>query len=580
MRRKFYGLIIGLVLVVSFLEVSMRVASWTFNHLNISQINKVIPSNKSKKEITIATLGESTTALSGNAHNTLLTQETSYPVLLEKYLNEKNLPFHFRVLNRGILMGVTSGIVEEFQRNVISEKPDIVITMMGIKDVFDIQNRRYSGVAKNSEFQGSWLANHSSLYRFVLNIKQQVAQKSTTFKKSNSVNSVYDLSSTFIQSNMRFMAVDVGVMTELYPKYSQEKLKNISDNLFLGIYYYRTWQDDKAREIFEKTIAEDNFGFFTYGNLLLERGKISEAENLFKKFVLKFPNSPYGYRELLKLYSAQEKQNEFKEILKTTAKLKIQKTLPVALGIAQTFRTNQDWKLIIQTLSPHCSPEIKYNFQAVSRENISAFTQQFNSNDLMRECLNLIAISYMNTQKYSQAEAVLIKFSKNSPLYFSGHYLLSKLYEMTSRKMEAENSLSQAMLRNKRAGEYFALADYYKKSNDILNYERVFKSLVINFKDTTKNYQILNELVSSYGGKLIVMQYPTFKIEPMMELSGHLKNAFYLSNETIFDNGPRDEFFFEPNHPYNFSHYTYKGSHVLAKHIADEIELAIKEGKI
>ena len=580
MKRKFYGFIIGFVLVIIFLEISMRFASWTFNQSQAYSNNPTQPNTQNKNEITIVAIGESTTALSGNENNTLLSHETSYPTLLEKYLNQKQLPFHFKVINHGMMMGESFSVVEEFQRNIINKKPNIVIAMMGIKDVFDPESNFYTSTALNASEQTNWLSTHSSLYRFILNINQQISQKSTTFKKANSVSNFSEISKTFIANNTRFMAIDVGVCSEVNPQYSPEEVRELSEKIYLGIYFYRTWQDEKANAIFNKIMNENHFGYFAYANLLIERGKTKLAEEIYTKFNEKFPNSPYGYRELLKLYAADGKTNEFIQIKNTVRKLSLDKSLAVSLGLSQSYKTDSKWDLIIQTLTPHCSKGIDYKFKSFPKDEVINFTQQFNSNDLMRECLNLLATAYINKGQYRLAEAALERFSKNSQYAFSGHYLRAKLYELTNKKENAEKILNQILLKNKRAGEYFAMADFYKKYKDDQNYDNVFKSLILNFKNTAANYRILSNLISSYGGKLIVMQYPTFKLEPMKALSGNLSNAIYISNETIFDNGPRDEFFFEPNHPYNFSHYTYKGSHVLAKHIADEIELAIKQGKI
>jgi tetratricopeptide (TPR) repeat protein len=581
MKRKVFSLIFGLLITISFFEITTRLSSWAFERSKLESLSNVAQSNSlPKKEITIATLGESTTALSGNENDTFLTQESSYPALLEKYLNDKKLPFHFRVINRGIMMGVTSQIVEEFEKTIDSEKPDLVIAMMGIKDVFDPHSKYYSGLAQSSYQSLSWFSNHSSLYRFILNIQQQVAQKSTHLKKPKNVESFSDISKTFIESNFRFMAVDVGVMSALNPHYSLKQVKEISERIYLGIYYFRTWQNSRAKNVFEKLISEDHFGYFTYANLLLERGEIDEAEKIYKHFIEIYPLSPYGYRELVKIYASKNKTRELSELTKLVEKLKLTTTLPVALGFSQKYKNEKSWGQIIKSLSPHCAPTVGYSFKSYLNNETILFTQKYNSNDLMRECLNLLTTAYISTQKYRLAEATINKFTRNSQMAFSGHYLLSKLYSLTNRNEEAEKNLNQIMIKNSRAGEYFALADYYKNNNEEQKYENVFKSLVTNFKDTTNNFKTLNNIVSGYGGKLIVMQYPTFKLEPMRELSGNLPNVAYISNEKIFDIGPREEFFFEPNHPYNFSHYTNRGSHLLAQHVANEIEHIIKEGKL
>jgi hypothetical protein len=65
----------------------------------------------------------------------------------------------------------------------------------------------------------------------------------------------------------------------------------------------------------------------------------------------------------------------------------------------------------------------------------------------------------------------------------------------------------------------------------------------------------------------------------MKVISGNLSDAMYVDNEFIFNNAPREKYFFEPKFPYNFNHFTILGAQVLAKHLADEIESALVSGK-
>ena len=72
-------------------------------------------------------LGESTTAVGG---------EDAYPYQLQEILNENNMGIRFSVINKGVPGAHTSAIIEQLESNLNKYKPDMVIAMMGINDMY------------------------------------------------------------------------------------------------------------------------------------------------------------------------------------------------------------------------------------------------------------------------------------------------------------------------------------------------------------------------------------------------------------------------------------------------------------
>lgn len=73
----------------------------------------------------ILCIGESTTALGG---------DDSYPSLLQKNLNERNLGVKFSVINGGRVGTTSTRLVASLEKDLVRYSPDLVVSMMGAND--------------------------------------------------------------------------------------------------------------------------------------------------------------------------------------------------------------------------------------------------------------------------------------------------------------------------------------------------------------------------------------------------------------------------------------------------------------
>ncbi|MGZ3724842.1 MAG: GDSL-type esterase/lipase family protein [Pseudobdellovibrio sp.] len=92
-------------------------------------LSEVKPITNSEKARVILCLGESTTAWG---------QENSYPSLLQKSLDELFGQNKFRVINAGYPGINTSQILSSLEYNIKKYSPDIIITMIGINDIWSL----------------------------------------------------------------------------------------------------------------------------------------------------------------------------------------------------------------------------------------------------------------------------------------------------------------------------------------------------------------------------------------------------------------------------------------------------------
>lgn len=116
--KKFFLVLIGIILAIVFIEISLQIVSFIVKEYKEYAIKKSI---KSKKDITIMCIGESTTC-------------GQYPLQLQKCLSENYKKFSFNVIDKGLSGQKSINIFNELDNCIKKYNPDIVISMIGIND--------------------------------------------------------------------------------------------------------------------------------------------------------------------------------------------------------------------------------------------------------------------------------------------------------------------------------------------------------------------------------------------------------------------------------------------------------------
>ncbi len=578
MKRKLTSVFIGIVLLVIFLELSIRVSSMVFS-INQQRRNQTHTQNlKNKKVISIITIGESTTAVAANEYNTLLIQETAYPVFLEQYLNQKNLPVHFEVSNQGIMGGESGIVISELKSYLINHKPDIIVAMMGMKDKIDnkLKNQQTSvfTLVFNRIVESSRLYQFLSLFWAQYNIKQSAPIE------SKQVTKYADLTHDFLNNNQRLVYRDAAYSFTSNDDISNYRVWNITSEEFVALYYIRTGQFKKAEALLKKINNDTGFGVFLLTSLYLDINELQKAEVLLKAYLVQSPLNANTYKELIMLYLSRHKLKEAESILALAKNKDLQDDIAIAVAHSQIEREKSHFDKGINLLENQCGVKNKIEFRNHKSDRIKKFLRNFANQDIYKECTFLLSEFYYLTRNLHMAERNLNYFINMAPYSFSGVNLLRKVYEEQGKKGKAQKTYEKMSNRNQRVGEFFALADFYKSHQNLPEMNDVFERLKEKFPQTSENFQAVYRLSQESGSKLVIMQYPTFSLAPLKHLSGNLSKVLYVDNETIFDNAPREKFFFEPRYPYNFNHYTVLGSQALARHLADEIEKGMQEGKL
>lgn len=125
----------GLFLAWLLLEVSMRLISVAWS----DQLLKTkLDANTSQEDLVILALGESTTAGIGYGDGNL-----RWPMLLERELKKKYPGKTFKVVNAGTVGATSQFVIDAFFLRYQIEKPNLVISMLGVNDIDFILKKRY-----------------------------------------------------------------------------------------------------------------------------------------------------------------------------------------------------------------------------------------------------------------------------------------------------------------------------------------------------------------------------------------------------------------------------------------------------
>lgn len=588
MQRKVLSIFIGLILLVILLEISIRMSAFVFSQ-NQQARNQKFENISNKKTISIVTIGESTTAVAANELKTQLIQETAYPFYLEKYLNEKDSPYHFEVTNKGIMAGDTEKIILELKKYLKDHRPNIIVAMMGMKDV-----RNFNYFKKNPEREwNSWInqtLQTSSVYNFVRLLYDQMFLNSLNIKDDKIVEKYEDLPKEFIKGYFLKMVYESINKQLASDNPSDEQLKTIIKALSLGQYFFFTGQYKKSEQILTKSIKQNGFGYFLLANLYSMNNEHQKAESTLLSYREKYPANPYIYKDLAFYYLNNKKLEEAKSILEIAKAKRLGEELPVLIASSQVEKEAGQFKTAILSLVPKCGNNNSSNFAELkeimdANANSLGITNQatiklFMQKDNYEECVYFLSELYYLSKNYELAEKKLLHLNQINPYLHFGSVLLRKVYEdqgKIEKSMEFMKTLSD---HNNRLGEYYALVNLYKQSNRSNEILDIYKTTKKDFAQTSDQFKELYQLAKASGAKLILMQYPTFSLDFLKNFTSDLKDVYYVSNETIFDNSPKTDYFFEPRFPYSFNHYTNLGSQTLARNLAREIHVALKEGKL
>ncbi len=525
--QKIFCVILGIFVFFVVLEIGLRIEG---KFLSFVQDNN----NKKDKYVDntciILCVGESHTALGGR---------NSYPAQLERILNAKKKGVKFKVINKGIIAGTSSSVLDHLEDNIDTYKPDIVVVMMGLSD----GKRPSFGTLPLDETSGKNREGFWEKLRVLKLIKFLTINLKNKRHKS------------------RYAEEEKRLLRALYMHPWDQRLYFKLGNCFLEQGKYK-----KAEEMFTKLVEgvgrSNPRSYVLLAMSYMSQGKYEKEEKILKKAIELFPSCIRLYTELHDLYRMQGMESKAEDVFKLAIR-KTNSAWSFALlgryyyGIKRYKRAEQLFKL---------SLEIEPTARVYA---------------LLGKC-------YRAEGEYDKAEDM---FKKSIEVYPSGraYFELAMCFKGKGDLTTAIKTLKKAMdLGEKRW-------DYHERGMDVFaaGIEQVYVELAICYKILGKdskaeeimstiegtgitryNYQRLKEIVLRRVGKLVCVQYPMLNVELLKNMVGEAPGVVFVDNEKSFKDAVRlngyNKYFFD-NYGGILGHGTALGNRLLAENVANVI---------
>ncbi len=504
------------------IEILLRVAGYGYNYFHSVQAPSIDLQPDAK---TILCIGESTTAWGA---------ENSYPSKLQSKLNQYYGEGKFNVVNEGIAGTNTEIIVKNLERNIKHHRPSIVITMMGVNDIWSLDNP----LTFWDNFQ---------LIKLCKLLKNNIKEVLSSNEKNGPSQEQEVVSRT---ETLPVTEPPAEPRTDQFATLLEEAKTEFSNQNF-----------NKVEEVLtslSKVGAPNSEAYFLKGIVELEKGNIPKSVGYFHRYV-----------DIQKSYQAANRVGVTYFIknggTENATRAAAKKFLEIALKYHPTGWQANKYLGFIAMLEGNSESALKYF--------ITAYDSGLREFDLLTRLSEI----YSSKNETDKEEAVL-----KSGLYEKGDVIwlwlsLLKFYITQNRYEEAE--------------QYFALAEEKFPGNPRLAENKVrflkaqgkpFEHIEIynlnNFYDfpTTKaNYLKAAEILQQNGVKHVVMQYPLRPIGPMKTILASYKEIVYVDNERVFQDAltkyQYEEIFID-RFGKDFGHSTALGNELISENIIQVLQ--------
>jgi tetratricopeptide (TPR) repeat protein len=201
------------------------------------------------------------------------------------------------------------------------------------------------------------------------------------------------------------------------------------------------------------------------------------------------------------------------------------------------------------------------------------------SNNNEGVCVDLGDI-YMTLNRYSEAETMYKKALEFNPKYEPAYTGLGLCYTLEGKGQNnyklAQKIASENIENDRMHGFVAAVYDLHGEHDKALEYSRKaeeFRSRYYN-PATRHNYQLIKDMVSQKGAKLICMQYPLRSIDSLKKMFDSVDGVIFVENKRPFIDAiklGKHEDYFTDNFGGDFGHCTRKGNRLIAENVADTI---------
>lgn len=196
------------------------------------------------------------------------------------------------------------------------------------------------------------------------------------------------------------------------------------------------------------------------------------------------------------------------------------------------------------------------------------------------EAYSQLSMRYFYAQQYSSAIETILEMIKNIPDSDEAYEKLAQIYfkQKEYGKLEevlkiADEKFPDSLIFNKLWASYYLMNGKIQESES-----RFAKAARLEEKYlsplTIENYRRIKESVLERGIKLVSVQYPLRKLEPLKKMLGEEGGVVFVDNEKIFKDAVKNESYeqyFVDNFAGDFGHLSTYGNKLIAENIAEEI---------
>ena len=511
------------------IELILRVAGAANNYFSISKNSPVQITNKEK---VVLCIGESTTAKGLNY---------SYPSQLQALLDIKYGKNFYRVINAGVIGTDTSQIYKRLDHLVSEYKPDYVITMMGINDVWSITH------------EISFLDNFK-IYTFIKILKDHIRAYSIE-KKTEEHRKNFDIISTTNSTDSKFETTQLP-----FDVYSQ-LIQN-------------------AKQVYD----DKNFKKINHEFLKIQKTEYLRIEDFYKLVMLFFEigNKDQAQKLLWELANTKNDFKLFREIGKTYF-IKYDKADAHGREVARKFFT------AALKINPNDDESLRYLSRSYSREENyyelalelakRSFDNGSRHSDLIRTVDNIykktnrdqLAIPFLTASIYTDDKSDIWLWIR-----------LIEIYIESGDRENAEKYLKLAYEKYPGNAKFNEVEIKYRKKYS-LSTDQLKSYTVKNFYEyppTKQNYIKIVNYLTEKNINLIVMQYPFRPIKPIQDLLFDYPTIQYVENYEVFVLASKkfsyDELFIN-DFAGDFGHFKPIAAKIIAQNIVDQVNFSSKE---
>ncbi|MCX5702462.1 MAG: tetratricopeptide repeat protein [Candidatus Omnitrophica bacterium] len=381
---------------------------------------------------------------------------------------------------------------------------------------------------------------------------------------------------------------------------AEEILKRMQDEfryLNSGLIYKVQGRYKEAEKELKKAIEVAVYNFDAYvalGDNYAKQGRYLEAEKALQKAIEISPDIPKAYSKLADVYRDQGKYLQAEEMLERATGIN-PGYAEAYIQLGRCYMDQKRYKEAIGVfekgiaLSPNQNENIYVSLALCYSERRLAdelrqeglLKQAIKANSSCSPAYLELGRLYIKQARYQDAEELLKKAIELNPKDITaaalelGHCYIKQ--GNSDKLQELLGKILSSKIKDDRI--YSFLAVNYKARGDLESAERFFNEADasrLNYysPQTYYNYRRLRDSLTKKNIRLVCVQYPMRKTEPLKKLFDSTEGIIFVDNEKVFKEAlghSKYEDYFEDYFAGDFGRSTARGDELLAQNIAEVI---------